>query len=349
MYVVFCRKMRLAFLAVLVAAAFFVGQTMDSGHAQERLASQQINWKTVDVGGGVRRLQFYDSGLLAVSDAAVFQLDADNAGILSKLTVADVKFSDFYVSGDSLFLCGAYKVEYGFVVCISHSTIREVLALPTSKRSVRELSELATWSKTDFPGPLTCIAASSDTVCMGDEDGVLTALRATDGKPEWTASHHAKMITALAILQMPDDSTQVASGDWAGKIVVSDLETGRRRETFPQHRDTITALRTNPDAKGRLYSASRDGTLRLWYVHQSRLVRFVRQAHPVVALDDLGDGIVVGATRDSALLLVDTTSAEVVRTVPCSLDYIHAVATSNKRVAISDGRQHVSVATIVDR
>lgn len=326
-------------------AAAWVGGAVEFVRAQESPLGQQVHWKTAEVGAAVRELQFCHSGLLAVSDQAVLKLDSDNARVLGKLALADVKISDFCVFDDAMFLCGAYRVEYGFVARISLSSLDEAIAR-VSRQGRLDLEDIADWSKVDYPGPLTRVVSAGDTVCVGNEDGSVFALNSREGESRWAVSHHAKMVTALTVLRMPDDTMLLASGDWAGKIIVSDIKTGEAAETFGQHRDTITALRASSGAAGHLHSASRDGTLRLWYVHQSRLVRFVRQSQPVVALDSFSNGLVVGATRRSELLLVDTGSAEILSTVRCPLDYIHAVAASQNCIAISNGRQYVAIATL---
>lgn len=206
------------------------------------------------------------------------------------------------------------------------------------------------WRHSDLNRPITSLAMFGERVIVGNDAGELAAFEATSGQVLWEQAPHAKLVTA--VVRMTD--TLGASGDWTGKIVLWDPATGNSLGDFQQHRDRIVSLTLlNPAAspgittQGQssevvdtpwMVSASRDGTVRLWYPKQRRLVRFVQLDQPLTALAALSATQVVVATNDARLHHIDLEQAKVLATYDCQIDFVtQLVALEPTRVLALQG------------
>lgn len=222
---------------------------------------------------------------------------------------------------EQLFVAGVENFEYGYLACFSTGD--------------RQLD----WTRQDLPDPLTCLCVAEDVVIVGSDRGTVYASDIESGLPLWQVDLHSKMVTALVAV----GDGLCASGDWTGKIVIFDADTGAVTAEFQQHRDRIIELLVDQRG-GRLYSGSHDGTVRMWYPIQGRLVRFVQLQHPVTAVSSLATDQVVVATHDGQVHLVDLSEARVLNSVPSGLGYVHALHhVDGKQILLSDGRTEVRI------
>jgi hypothetical protein len=188
---------------------------------------------------------------------------------------------------------------------------------------------------------VTCLASSNQRVLVGNDVGEITAIDAQTGRVEWLQQLHSKLVTCLAV----SSPERCASSDWTGKIVVFDLRDGIEQTNFQQHRAQVSGLLVRTTINPlRLYSASRDGTVRLWYPAQGRLVRFVQLEEPISAICCMYDNLVVAATRDSKLHTLDMDRAKVVAEQPSGLEYVTGLSCLNAtRLVAVDGKSHVRI------
>lgn len=220
---------------------------------------------------------------------------------------------------ERLFVAGVENFEYGYLACFSTGD--------------RQLD----WTRQDLPDPLTGLCVTEDVVIVGSDRGTLYASDIDSGLPIWQADLHSKMVTALVAL----GGGLCASGDWTGKIVIFDANTGAVTTEFQQHRDRIIELLVDQDG-GRLFSGSHDGTVRMWYPTQGRLVRFVQLQHPVTALSSAANEQVVVATQDGQVHLLDLGEARVLNSGLSGLGYVHALRhVEGMQFLLSDGRTDV--------
>ncbi len=184
------------------------------------------------------------------------------------------------------------------------------------------------WRRDDLPHPLTCVAATENLAIAGDDRGRISAFEMASGQPVWSREMHTKLVTAMVAI----DSQICVSSDWGGKIVVFEAASGQELTNFQQHRDRVTDLAVwtdddaNPNTPPRLFSGSRDGTVRLWYPQQRRLVRFVQLDAPVTALLPLSRDRVWVATNDARLHLLDMERARVLASMASGLNYVVELA-----------------------
>ncbi len=294
-------------------------------------------------------LAFDDRWLYAASDQRIIRFAPETPKQTRAIVFTDLKIQHLQVADDAIFLAGAYRVEYGFVAKLprqglfEHSRADE----PQSKLS-NDIHSIAQWSVTDFPAPITTLHASDDVLVVGDRHGTLRSLQQVSGELLWKVKAHSKLVSCVASISLPDGTVWLASGDWGGKIVISDAHDGSIVESYDLHRDAITDLVPTAGHPVRLVSSSRDATVRLWYVEQHRLVRFYRHSSPLLSLARWDGDVVLSATRDANLLWIDTSAAERADQVECPIDYIHALASSPRHIAISNGRDKIFVAARPD-
>ena len=162
-----------------------------------------------------------------------------------------------------------------------------------------------TW-KSEFSEPITAGCLLDGQLVIGDEAGGVRQLQLNSGEAGWYAELHSSQVTAICRVA----ADIIASADWSGGIKLVDSSTGRELQHFSQHRDRITGLLVLPGTKDsaqpQMVSASRDGTVRLWYPRQRRMVRFAQLEQPVVQLVAIDDQQrVLVATEDGQLHVVD--------------------------------------------
>ncbi|RMF39857.1 MAG: hypothetical protein D6753_12830, partial [Planctomycetota bacterium] len=197
----------------------------------------------------------------------------------------------------------------------------------------------AQWQVRGLEAVPVCVAADGRWIYAGDDAGRVTVYRATDGQQVWSRQVHTKLVTALVVLP----GGVIASADWGGKIVLSRQRDGAELHSFQQHRDRVSDLgawaQQNPL---RLFSSGWDGTVRLWYPEQFRLVRFVQLNEPAVGMEVIDGRHIVAANPQGDLLWIDMDSAQVTRAEPSGLSYVHAMlVVPSDRLLVSDGLRHV--------
>lgn len=109
-------------------------------------------------------------------------------------------------------------------------------------------------------------AAAGNWCVVGGDDGTLTLWDLDDAsaKSKWAKPQaHQAGITAVAF---SPDGAFLATGGEDNNIRVWDAATGEPKYTCGGHQGVVTALNFTPQA--RLVSAGRDGTLRVWELHE---------------------------------------------------------------------------------
>lgn len=208
--------------------------------------------------------------------------------------------------------------------------------------------------QSELPAPITSGCTQADGLLLGDERGTVRRLESDTGQVLWAAELHVKMVTAVS-----DISPQLAaSGDWLGNIQMFDPSSGRLLGSLRQHRDRITglvSLAAPADSFPRFASGSRDGTVRLWYPQQGRMVRFVQVDAPVTTLaaippskdGSISEWMVLAATQQGPLHVIDLSVARVIRTIPSPLeDVVAMLPLADKRWLALDGRGNVALFTL---
>lgn len=197
----------------------------------------------------------------------------------------------------------------------------------------------AVWENKALPAPITVICTSGSKCIAGNDAGLVTQYDLRTGQAGWSNQLHSKLVTAMVRIS----DTQLASADWVGKIVLLDAATGREITNFQQHRDRITALIADPaSSPTKLYSSSLDGTVRLWYPAQRRLVRFALLNKAVVAIASMGNNRILATTSDARIHVVDLNAAKVLHEEQSLHEYIQAMWPISDQAAIaSDGRLRI--------
>lgn len=263
--------------------------------------------------------------------------------------------------GSSQFIVyGAQDHELGWVALLGFG------ALEAASNEVQELWHVA--HDVPFTARATLLntsALSGENILLGDESGRLHLLSLETRKMVWTSAPHTKLVTATCLLS----PTLAASADWAGNIELFDPTTGHSLDSFKQHRDAVTQLlplsnpaqsnpaQSNPtqpnltpakqaaNPVSRLVSCSRDGTVRLWYPEQRRMVRFIQLQRPVVAIASLAENQpesqnqLLIATDDAQVHRVDLSQAKLLSSTPSGLDSVTAIVPTNQNAwLLLDGR-----------
>ncbi len=200
------------------------------------------------------------------------------------------------------------------------------------------------WRVDGLEGVPVCIAVDHELVFVGDDAGTVTAYRAEDGHRVWTRQVHSKLVTSIVAFP----TGMIASADWGGKIVVARREDGGELHDFQQHRDRVSDLGGwYSGSPTRLYSCGWDGTVRLWYPEQFRMVRFTQLSEPVIGLEVVDRSQVVTSTYDGRLQWIDMNLAKVARSEPSGLSFVHAMLLVDRdRLLLSDGLGRVRVAEV---
>lgn len=234
------------------------------------------------------------------------------------------KLAQLVTQGDLAFVAGATSVEYGFVACIG-----------VSDASLK-------WKIENLDSRAICLAWADGVVLVGCEDGSIVALDAKHAKVLWTAKLHSKLVTSVVNI----GNGLAASGDWTGKIVTFHVDDGGVGNTFTHHRDTVTELIGLPPddsfPRPRLVSASRDGTVRLWYPTQNRLVRFVQLDQPVTSIAAIDTTHFLAATGRHAIQRINLGTAKATGSLAQPLDYVHAIHVWGESLILSNGRNQVA-------
>ncbi len=267
--------------------------------------------------------------VLLCGSNAISRLATDRVTASVVIQLDAFKIAQAVCCGPSIVLAGAQKIEYGFVAKLSEDL------------------ETMQWVAAELPSRVICVAANQQHVAVGCEDGSISCFDAETGTKIWNQQTHSKMITAACIVSsgsLPD--AILATGDWTGKIVVTELANGREVHSMSQHRDRITALDTwtspTKNAQTRLYSASRDGTVRLWYPAQRRLVRFVQLPNPITAIKRLEGDQVLAFQNSGQMVQVDLATAEVSPTWPSPLPHVTSTIVVDGTLFCTNGTQQVS-------
>lgn len=200
------------------------------------------------------------------------------------------------------------------------------------------------WIHDDLPFPITCVATVGDRVIAGNDQGEVAAFELESGKEIWKQQMHSKMVTSAVAVP----GVLCVTADWIGKLVVFDSLDGQPQSDFQQHRDRVSNLVSGlAEPTPQVISGSRDGTVRLWYPTQGRLVRFVQMGEPITALENSGGGSVIAATRDAKLSRIDMQTAQVVSSQASNLEYVsYLLAVDGQTVLALDGKGSASLIAV---
>jgi WD40 repeat protein len=251
--------------------------------------------------------------------------DLQSTGLHLHLPETRVAACEQFPSGE-LVVAGVSQLEFGYLAKFSDGV------------------QPPDWYHDDLDAPLTTLAIDQGLCLTGDEKGRVVAFSQDNGQIQWSSSFHTKMVTSLVVLGELNGVRSAASADWLGKIVIFNVATGEEQTNFQQHRDRVLSLQSALNSTPpRLASTGRDGTVRLWYPAQRRLVRFVQLGQPATAMVWLGESTRLAvATRDAKVHVVDSATAEVLSSQPSGLEYIHTMFfAGGSRLIISDGRSRL--------
>ncbi|PWR04376.1 cytochrome C [Meridianimarinicoccus roseus] len=183
-----------------------------------------------------------------------------------------------------------------------------------------------------FAGPDRVVSA-------GDDFGVRLWDLAAGTSRELT--RHAGKVAALAL---SPDGRFVASASWDGSIGLTDLATGESRR-LKGHEAGVNAVVFTPD--GDLYSASADGTLRLWDVEAGAERRLVlRHGFGINRLVlNAADGWLAYGAVDGVTRVLDLAADAPLADFTLDRRPILAMAYSQRadRLAIGDGEGYIMV------
>ncbi|MCA9192081.1 MAG: hypothetical protein KDB03_09970 [Planctomycetales bacterium] len=197
------------------------------------------------------------------------------------------------------------------------------------------------WQCNEVDHPITALAVHGDFCLIGDIQGQLTCIDLSTHQKLWTSAAHNKMLTSICVLPL---NGQVASGDWLGKIILSELLSGEQVTSFSQHRGPIAGLssiETNTATGSQLVSCSYDGTVRLWYPRQNRLVRFIQLESRIVCHETESLEAVWIGLADGRVCKGDLLHAKLRWECPSELNYVQAIRKSEETLYLSDGMRNL--------
>lgn len=316
-----CEPLRLAVLCIGISFPAACGQdshSFETPFVVHRIAPAAQPEQLLLLGEHRLALLRYDTERALVAEPLAIDLPRVKIAAAASLLRPD---------GESLVIAGATENESGFVAMVGsdgRSKWTKTLTAP-----ILAMDTLAPIDAETF--------ARSRAIYLGDLRGTVLALAIDDGELLWESSLHGKMVTALATL----NGDLAASGDWTGKIVLWNRTDGSEVASFQQHRARVTSLqrapRLPPGGPLAMVSASRDGTVRLWYPQQRRLVRFVQIPQPIVALAWRDNLQFIAATSSGALHTVDLAKAKIEPAVPSGLPYVSDLRGFGDRLLILSG------------
>lgn len=144
-------------------------------------------------------------------------------------------------------------------------------------------------AKTPCAYGVTCMAGGGTAIFAGCENGDLLRAGSTARQPERIGNLHSSSVTAVA---SDTEAGLVAWGYEDGTLVLTDLN-GTYLKRLVGHRSAITGIVIH---RGRLYSCSRDHTLRIWNLLEER-------TEPVTALEGNGWLLCLALSPDGRQLL----------------------------------------------
>ena len=295
--------------------------------AQDRIqlgfpVSKFAPWKTPDA-------------VLAIGGHNVAVIGAEDLKVSLNWQFEDVRISDAAVVSDF----EGRASEGGFLLASGTMNGNEgYLGL------FRVSDRTAIWENKALSAPITVLCTAGAKCIAGNDAGIVTEYDLQDGRAGWSHQLHSKLVTAIVKIS----HTQMASADWVGKLVLFEAVTGREITNFQQHRDRITGMIADRSSSPiKLYSGSRDGTVRLWYPTQRRLVRFAQLDKAVVAIAPLGENRILASTTDSQLHVVDLNSAKVIAQASIGQEYVQTLWPVSERSFIgSDGRLSIFLGSV---
>lgn len=284
----------------------------------------QLKWsKSLDVGFPVIAIEANNDVLYLCGGHNVASYAPSSGKMKQILHLSDVRISAVRLYSDHVLVAGTYDFDKGYFA--AH----------------RILDGTQKWSVDDLPDAVTSLDTAGEVAAIGDEAGTIRIVSLPDGSVKQEINSHSKVVTAVSMF----DESLCASADWVGKIVLCSPQNGAIEFDFQQHRDHVVALVASTDSTTpRLYSASRDGTVRLWYPAQHRLVRFVQLQQPVTCLVDLGEGILLAATRNAEIHRIDMNKAKVVASYDSGMHYVSCMSNTEGSLVVSDGRKTIQIA-----
>ncbi len=247
------------------------------------------------------------------------------------LLVGQHKFAELRLGSEGDFKCEAlpFQIDDAQIACVCKIDVHRIVVAGAFKHEMGFVAIFKTdgqrlWQQT-YDAPLVTLICRNNQAFVGDIRGKIVAIQLEQGMTLWERQLHSKMVTALVGYR---DGTTV-SADWTGKIVVWNSVDGTEVTNFQQHRDRVSSLiAIDPDDASQrpsLISASRDGTVRLWYPTQNRLVRFIDLRQPVTALAIVSGLRILAATQSGQVQLLDLSNAKSINTLETQLDHITAI------------------------
>jgi len=176
---------------------------------------------------------------------------------------------------------------------------------------------------------------------------------------------HANSVSSVCF---SPDGKRVLSGSCDNKLVLWDVESGKRLRTFEGHTEGVTSVSFSPDGK-RVLSGSRGNTVALWDAARGKRIRtFEGHTEGVTSVCFIPDGKqVISGSNDSTLALWDVASGKRIltfkghsravtslcispdgkRAISCSHDITIPLRDAKSMLSIRTFRGHSDVVTSV--
>jgi WD40 repeat protein len=164
------------------------------------------------------------------------------------------------------------------------------------------------------------------------------------GKPVRTFRGHKDNSICVAF---SPDSTQLASGDGNGEVLIWEVETGRTLDCIPAHTKGVSVfgMAYSPDGRW-LVSSCDDGSVKVWDAATHHLVRQLRAENldPVRGVAFSADGRkLCAACGDGTVLLWDLPAWRLSRTLKGHRNTVRAVAFNHDGTRLASGSEDRTV------
>jgi WD40 repeat protein/transcriptional regulator with XRE-family HTH domain len=183
-------------------------------------------------------------------------------------------------------------------------------------------------------GAVTTVAAHSDALVSGGEDGTVRIWDLAGARPVRQRRGHSGWVYSVAI--SPDGRTIASAGDDA-TIRLWQLDTGESTGLLTGHRRRIRSLAFTAD--GQLVSGAEDGQVCLWDTGRAILIRTMRTPGcPVWAVAVGADDMLIAAAgEDEFVRLYDVDSGELLTEKAGHRDWIRALSFAGDTLVTGSG------------
>ncbi len=156
---------------------------------------------------------------------------------------------------------------------VAYSPDGATLATRSGDHTVRLWDAVSGAPKATLTGhgnSVTSVAYSPDgaTLATGSRDGTVRLWDAVSGTPKATLTGHTGYVYSVAY--SPDGATLATAGGRDGTVWLWDAVSGTHKATLTGHGNSVTSVAYSPDGTT-LATVSRDGTVRLWELPDTRV------------------------------------------------------------------------------